>query len=137
MTLRRQFLTFCAIGTLGFLVDLAVLYALAPLLGWMGGRIASFLAAATVTWWFNRRFTFGATADQHRDQSGAARQLSRYLALMLGGAAVNYGAYAATLLLVEHPHAPALGVALGSIAGLGINFLSARFLVFGGAAKQP
>ena len=135
MTLPRQFLTFCAIGTLGFLVDLAVLYALAPLLGWMAGRVASFLAAATVTWWFNRRFTFGGTAGQPKD--GAARQLSRYLALMLGGAAVNYGAYAATLMLVEHPHAPALGVALGSIAGLGINFLSARFLVFGRAAKQP
>ena len=135
MTLPRQFLTFCAIGTLGFLVDLAVLYALAPLLGWMGGRVASFLAAATLTWWFNRRFTFGAGAAPHKGST--ASQLARYLLLMLGGAAVNYGAYAATLLMVEHPHAPALGVAIGSIAGLGINFLSARFLVFRRAAKRP
>ncbi len=135
MNLPRQFLVFCAIGTLGFLVDVTVLYALAPLLGWLAGRIVSFLAAATATWWFNRRFTFAEGAA--KGGGPAAAQYARYLVSMLGGAAVNYGAYAATLLLVAHPHAPALGVALGSIAGLGINFLSARFLVFGRAAKKP
>lgn len=135
MTLPRQFLVFCAIGTLGFLVDVTVLYALAPLLGWMAGRVVSFLAAATATWWFNRRFTFAEGAARGGQ---AAAQYGRYLVSMLAGAAVNYAAYAATLLLVTHPHAPAMGVALGSIAGLGINFLSARFLVFrGGSTKNP
>lgn len=128
MNLPRQFLVFCAIGTLGFLVDVAVLYAIAPLVGWMAGRVGSFLAAATATWWFNRRFTFVEGAA--RAGAPAATQYLRYLVSMLGGAAVNYAAYAATLMLVAHPHAPALGVAIGSIAGLGINFLSARFLVF-------
>ncbi|RZJ24626.1 MAG: GtrA family protein [Haliea sp.] len=135
MNLPRQFLVFCAIGTLGFLVDVTVLYALAPLLGWLAGRIVSFLAAATATWWFNRRFTFAGDAALRGGQ--VASQYARYLLSMLGGAAVNYGAYAATLVLVAHPHAPALGVAIGSIAGLGINFLSARYLVFRRTVKRP
>ena len=49
---------------------------------------------------------------------------------MLGGAVVNYGAYVLVLHWVTGAWAPAAGVALGSCAGLVVNFLSARYLVF-------
>lgn len=128
----RRFLLFGFAGAIGFVVDVAVLYALAPLLGWYAGRVASFLAAASATWQLNRRLAF---ADADAASRRGWRQYLRYLASMLGGAAVNYAVYAATLHFAAIPHAAALGVALGSVAGLAVNFLTARFLIFSRA--QP
>ena len=114
-------------GTIGLAVDIAVLYASAPLLGWYLGRVVSFLAAATATYLFNRRWTFSDASSESR--SGAVPYF-RYLGSMLAGAAVNYGVYVATLRFVPVEYAAALGVALGSIAGLGFNFLAAHFILF-------
>jgi len=130
MRISQQFLIFCVVGTIGFVVDLGVLYGLAPLLGWYGGRVASFWAAATTTWWLNRRFTFAAGATRARGMGmGIWREYGRYLATMLGGALLNYLVYAATLHWLPGHGGAALGVALGSLAGLSVNFLSARYLV--------
>lgn len=129
MRLGREFLSFAVVGTIGFVVDLGVLYLLASSLGWYGARVLSFLAAATVTWVLNRHFTFG----HRRSEASLTREYARYLLTMLGGALVNYAAYALTLHWLGGPLAPALGVALGSCAGLAVNFLTARFLVFGSA----
>ena len=125
---RRRFLAFCVIGTAGFLVDLATLYATAPSLGWYGGRVTSFVAAVTTTWYFNRRLTF-ADASLAPGQT-LWRQYLRYVVAMLGGAALNYLVYALTLEFLPIAHAPAWGVAFGCIAGLSVNFASARLLVF-------
>src|SRR5688572_16281993 len=124
---HHRFALFALIGTLGFAVDVAVLYAAAPLLGWYLGRIVSFLAAATATWHLNRRWTF---ADAHASTRAGLRPYLRYLSSMLAGATLNYAVYAATLHFVPLEHAAALGVALGSIAGLGLNFLAAHYLIF-------
>lgn len=127
MSLKRQLLLFSIVGTFGFVVDLAVLYAVAPLLGWLAGRVLSFLAAASATWLLNRRFTFaGSPAD-----SGLVAQYLRYLSAMVAGAAVNYLVYVAVLWWApQRPYTAAVGVALGSIAGLAVNFVNARVLVF-------
>lgn len=144
MALLRQLMIFGVVGTLGFLVDVAVLYALSPWVGWYAGRALSFWAAATTTWWFNRRYTFRAVAAADAVSSPSprlspqpasaradtVRQYLRYLVSMLGGGALNYLVYAATLHFAPGPYAAVLGVALGSIAGLAVNFLTARFLVF-------
>ena len=124
MKLGRQFLSFAVVGAIGFVVDVAVLYLVAPLLGWYGARVLSFLAAATATWALNRRYTF------RRSQASVLREYLGYLGTMLGGAVVNYGAYVLVLHWATGPWAPAAGVALGSCAGLVVNFLSARYLVF-------
>jgi len=118
---------FGVVGTVGFLADVAVLYAAAPVFGWYGGRVLSFLAAATVTWQLNRRWTFADAAAARLEGTTA---YLRYLLTMLAGAVVNYGVYAATLGWVEGAFAPALGVALGSIAGLAFNFAAAHFVLF-------
>ncbi|MDQ0588622.1 GtrA family protein [Variovorax paradoxus] len=126
MKLGRQFLSFAVVGAIGFVVDVAVLYLVAPLLGWYGARVLSFLAAATATWALNRRYTFKA-----RDANASVlREYLGYLVTMLGGAVVNYGAYVLVLHWASGAWAPAAGVALGSCAGLAVNFLSARYLVF-------
>ena len=126
MKIGKEFLSFAVVGAIGFLVDLGVLYLLAPYLGWYGARVVSFIAAATTTWVCNRHFTFSGR------QSGASllREYAHYMLTMLAGALVNYTAYVITLHWVGGPLAPALGVAIGSCAGLVVNFLSARHIVF-------
>jgi putative flippase GtrA len=125
-----QFLKFGVVGTIGFVVDTAVLYAgLALGLGLYLGRAVSYVVAATTNWAINRAWTFRGEGD-----GPALRQWAAFLAVNLVGFAFNYGTYAALVgfvpLVAEHP---VIGVAAGSIAGLASNFLLSRRFVFGGA----
>jgi putative flippase GtrA len=121
----RRLVLFAVAGVLGLVVDVGVLYLLAPWLGWYAARVLSFLAAATATWAFNRRFTFAVGRPD-----SLWREYVSYVVAMLGGAAVNYAVYVLTLHAVEGRWAAALGVALGSLGGMAVNYLSARHLVF-------
>ncbi len=132
--LLLQLARFGAAGVAGLLVDLAVLFVLAPLLGWYVGRAVSFLAAASTTWWFNRRFTFTTTAA--RPAMPVWHEYTRYIGSMLGGAAANYTVYVLALHFVAAPWAPALGVMLGSLAGMSLNFVAARYFVFAHALPE-
>ena len=120
-----RFLRFCVVGTLGFIVDAGVLTALVSGAGLDPylARVASFLAAASFTWWLNRRWTFEVK------QAPRGAEWMSYVALMVIGAAMNYGTYAAAItwwpLAREHLW---IAVALGSIAGLGVNFASSSRL---------
>jgi putative flippase GtrA len=128
-----QFLRFGVVGTVGFVVDTAVLYAgLALGLGLYSGRALSYLAAATTTWALNRAWTF-------RDAGGAqpmARQWALFLVVNLVGFAFNYGTYAALIAFVPAvAAAPVLGVAAGALAGMVGNFVLSRRFVF--ASRSP
>lgn len=118
----RSLALFCVSGGLALLVDIGVLYALKGAMGYYGARAVSFWCAATFTWWFNRTFTFqGAKPD-----SIWAEYLA-YLSSMVVGGALNYGAYVLSLQAFDAVRSePALGVAIGSLTGLAVNFLSAR-----------
>ena len=123
-----EFLRFGVVGTAGFLVDVAVLTAaMAVGAGPYGGRVLSYLAAATATWALNRAWTF-----RHRGRPvSATRQWLLFLLVNLIGFVANYGTYAALLSNLPLVQAyPALGVAAGSIAGLAGNFLLSRRIVF-------
>ncbi|MES2347822.1 MAG: GtrA family protein [Pseudomonadota bacterium] len=120
-----QLLRFGVAGVLGLLVDTAVLYgALALGAGPYGGRLLSFLAAVWTTWQFNRRYTFAAGGP-------AWREWWRYLSAMGAGALLNLGVYAAVMRgLPPAAWLPFAAVCAGSLAGMGVNFLSAKYLVF-------
>lgn len=127
--MNARFLRFCLVGTVGFVVDAGLLQALVTLAGAnpFAARVASFLAAATFTWRLNRRFTFSV------GQAASSREWAGYVAAMTLGAVVNYGAFAATLLLSPFArHQPWIGVAVGSIAGLAVNYLTSSRIVFRG-----
>ena len=81
-------------------------------------RLVSYLVAATAAWALNRRLTFAAGP-----RSGRLREWSRYLAVNLGGAAVNYAVYAALVMTVGYlARWPFIAVAVGSLAGMLVNF---------------
>jgi len=128
--LAIEFLRFGVVGTIGFVVDTAVLYGAL----WLGaglylGRAVSYLAAATTTWALNRAWTF-------RGRAGGAvgRQWALFVVVNLGGFVLNYGTYAALVSLVPLVAAhPVLGVAAGSLAGMFANFVLSRQVVFRGA----
>lgn len=129
-SLSAQFLRFGLVGVVGFLVDAGLLRLLLNAgFGYYGGRVISFLAAATTTWILNRSFTF------RRDAPSAfahpATEWLSYLGLMLIGGAANYGAYALAISSSETVRAhPELGVALGSLAGMAINFWTSKRMIF-------
>ena len=122
-----EFLRFGVVGTIGFVVDTAVLYAgLALGLGLYGGRAVSYLVAATTTWALNRLWTF-----RGRGEGPAHQQWALFLLVNLVGFAMNYGTYAALIAFVPLVAAhPVLGVAAGAIAGMFGNFVLSRQLVF-------
>jgi putative flippase GtrA len=123
-----QFGRFGVVGTIGFLVDTAVLYAgMALGLGLYSGRAVSYVAAATTTWGLNRTWTF-----RGQGSGPVVRQWALFLAVNLVGFACNYGTYAALVESVAFAaQHPVIGVAGGALAGMIGNFLLSRRFVFG------
>ncbi len=125
---RSQFLRFGLVGVAGYAVDASVLTALVEIAGLdpYSARVVSFVCAASTTWWLNRHFTFAPLPGQK-----AGRQWLGFLLVSVGGAIINYGAY--VIALESWPLAyryPALGAAIGAIAGMLFNFPASKLLVF-------
>lgn len=129
MSLHYELTRFGVVGTVGFVVDSAVLYGCVRGLGWdpYSGRAVSFLAAATTTWGLNRRFTF-------RDLTPRVRLPGQYLRYLFGaliGGAVNYATYAGMVYNSAWVQTYLiLGVAAGSLAGMAVNFTVSKWWVF-------
>jgi putative flippase GtrA len=124
----ERFLRFGLVGIVGFIVDVTVLSACIRFLelGPYVARLVSYPAAATATWYLNRRFTFpDARADRRTSQWAS------FLVVNAVGGAVNYGTYAALVAFTEYAaRHPQLAVAAGSLAGLVFNFTGSSLLVF-------
>ena len=101
-------------------------------LGLYYGRLLSFICAVLTTWVLNRHLTFSKRASG----LSLTHEFSRYLGLMLGGGVVNYVSYALLVYFVEFvAQQPVWGVAVGSVAGMMVNYLLARFFIFRGKPK--
>lgn len=127
----KQFQRFLAVGAVGFIVDFSVLYLAVNVLGLgtLGGRVVSFLLAATVTWKANRHFTFANTEPVI--PGAAARQWLRYLSTTAIGGFINIGVYQCWLMLTSHSNVNLfLAVAAGSAVALIFNFLLSKYVVF-------
>jgi putative flippase GtrA len=99
-SVRQQLIRFVIAGVVGFVVDAGILY-----LGLAVG-LGYFSESAWVEWW-------------------------RYLVAMSVGGVVNYCAYSATVLTLKGlPFLPIVAVAVGSLAGMVVNFATAKMWVF-------
>jgi putative flippase GtrA len=123
-----RFFRFAFIGAAGFVVDTAILYSVVALFG-TGlyiARAVSFLCSATFTWYMNRRLTF---PDRRSSQLG--REWIRFVICNSVGGAVNYSVFAAYVHYVgASQFGPLIGIAIGSIAGLGVNYTLSKQFVF-------
>lgn len=126
---RAEMVRFVGAGLAGLAADAGVLYgAMALGVGPYLGRVLSFLCAVWVTWQINRRVTFAAAIT---GRQSVWREWWKYLAAMLGGGTVNYFAFSAVMHWgLPGPWLPLAGVAVGSLAGMTVNFASAKWFVF-------
>lgn len=123
-----QLLRFAAVGVIGFAVDVTVLYLGLSIAGLdpYAARGCSYVAAASLTWFLNRRITF---ADRRSEAAGT--EWAKFVLLNSVGGLLNYGAYAAFIHYAGSSGLlPAMGDALGSLAGLLANFALSRQVVF-------
>ncbi|WP_425084663.1 GtrA family protein [Ruegeria profundi] len=122
-----SFFRFCVVGTIGFITDATVLALLLENgVSHYVARILSFPVAVFATWWLNRVWTFS-TANRTR----TGRQIVRYFTVQILGAIVNLMTYLLVLLFIEKTVVNALfALSVGSAAGLVVNYLGARRLVF-------
>lgn len=137
-----QFFRFLLVGGTGFCIDASVLFALTAFtgIGPYAGRIMSFLTSMLFTWQCNRRFTFRTSSSGKGRTSKASigAEGGSYLVISVIGAMANYLVYAwAVSLLPQSEMALVAGVALGSIAGLLLNFVGYKFWVFRIRRRQP
>lgn len=122
-----HFLRFCVVGSVGFLVDGAVLQAGISFLG-LGiivARIPSFMVAVLVTWYLNRTFTF------RQPEKGFRKSFPAYIAANAVGLSLNFGSYTAcSFLFPAWAQWPLLFLAVGSVVGLSFNFAASKFWIF-------
>ena len=116
---------FVLVGTAVFGVNAVLVELLVTAVGPVWAQVIAFPLAATLAWWLNRRYTFGASGSSLR------REWLHYILANALGWLLNNGVY---LLCVDRfalaARHPALAVAAGSIAGMVANFILSRQLVF-------
>lgn len=119
---------FLVVGTSGMVVNLAII----SLLLWVGLPDGVCLAGGIVVslitnFWLNRRFTFS-----YARTSPMLKQFFGYVSASLIGLVVNYGVALSLRLSVldDGRFSLQLAALMGIIAGMGFNFLGARYVVF-------
>jgi putative flippase GtrA len=128
MSIASQFVRFCVVGAIGFVVDGGVLalfvdFGTNPYLA----RLISFPLAVATTWRLNRIWTF--SASNSLDVNVA--QKSRYLAIQIAGALLNYLIYVWILSYTDKTAIGALlSFAVGSAVAMIMNFAGSRYFVF-------
>jgi len=123
---QAQFFKFAVVGTIGFLADTTIVYALRGVCGLYVAGLISYAICATLNWALNRAWTFRGAGGGR-----AHAQWARYMMLNLLGLVVNRGTYAALIVSFALARAqPVIAVAAGAIAGMMINFVASKKLVF-------
>jgi putative flippase GtrA len=140
--LAGEFYRFAVVGSVGFVVDASVLQIL---VSWFGvglliGRVFSYLAAATVTWFLHRIYTFRAQLSSPDNRSASSftllDQWFRFILTNGVGASLNYGIYVICILSSDLCRAyPVIGVAIGSLVAMVFNFAISKRFVFTGTPR--
>ncbi len=131
-----QFAKFSAVGTLNNAIDFGIVNFLIFLTGIAGGwgysifKTISFIAGTTNSFFWNKFWTFGATAKPH------SREVMKFYSFAIVGGIINVSVAS---FVVNGIHAPAgiipkVWANIGTLAGVAgsflWNFLSYKFFVF-------
>ncbi|MDM9619421.1 GtrA family protein [Rhizobium sp. S96] len=121
----KKLLRFAIAGGLGFVVDAGILALLlhATPLGPFLGRLIAIAAAMTVTWLFNRTFTFD------RSPHSLAAEGFRYGSVGVTSALVNYGLYSALLITLPALQ-PLAAMVFATAASMFLSFFGYSRFVF-------
>ena len=124
----KELFWFGVAGFFGYLVDAGTTILLSGLMNVYLARIPAFIAAATVTWLFNRRVTFSSYSTK---SDSIIKEYLHYVSLMIFGLLVNYLVYViAVSLLPKSSYEILLSVAFGSLAGMLVNYLNSKRFIF-------
>jgi putative flippase GtrA len=124
-SLLGQIFRFVIVGTIGFVLNALLVEGLARSWGPLYAQLVAFPVVASVTWYLNRRYTFGAS------DRPIVHEWLRYVFANTLGWAANNGVY--VLLVLHWSEAfrrPSIAVAAGSLAGMVFNFAISRIAVF-------
>lgn len=126
VVLVMQFLRFGVVGTIGFVVTTAVVYATRPFVGAYLAILPAFLVAATGNWVLNRLWTF-----RGRGRRGLVHEWVMFLATNALGMVLNAGTYWLLITVsgfcAQHLVVPLIA---GTLCGLSANFTLSRQVVF-------
>jgi putative flippase GtrA len=133
---QQQFLKFCVVGGIGFIVDTGSLSILTRQFGLgpvVGRVISQFVFGMTTTFLLNRSLTF---RDKRSDSV-----LVQYLRFALAngvGNLLNFGTHVVLVDNVAFFHRiPEMGIVVGTAIGLIFNFIGSKYFVFRSASPQP
>ena len=126
---HRQFIAFCAVGTVGFLIDTSALSLLKRVVGLdpiTARFISAFVIAMTASWYLNRSLTF-----RGRKSQSLWQEYLRFAMVNSIGNLSNVGVYSLLVESVAFFHRiPEAAVVIGTAVGLGFNFTGSKYLVF-------
>lgn len=128
-TVKSQFFRFSIVGGVGFFVDGFFLVML-TMLDWnlLMARLGSFACAVSVTWYFNRMWTFNRTGVH---KPPIVNQYFYYITVQLFGAGINLGVF--FLVIYWFPiisKQPLIALVVGSSVALFFNYFAAKKIVY-------
>lgn|SRR3990167_3657768 len=123
--LKNEFLPFCIIGSIGFLMDVSIFSMMHIIFPPLPSRIISILCAMHFTWISNRTFTFKINKKINR------MEWANYLMINTLGALINLNIF---LLLIKNfvlfQHYFILPIAASTLVSMWFNFLMFKYHVF-------
>ena len=135
MSERTRLVYFIVAGGTGFCVDALVLSVLVNAFGWSPylARVVSFSIAVTATWYLNRKLTFRDRSARH-----VGTEYMRYAAVQIVGAAVNYGTFAALVMLFDLAlRWPLVALAPASLVAMFVTYLGMHWFAFPRRSLEP
>ena len=123
-----QYIAFCLVGSVGFLVDAGILsllvrgFQVTPVVA----RFFSFPCAVLVTWYLNRTVTFSGYASTR-----VVQEWFRYLLVSTAGNLLNFIVYLLCITLSGFMYAfPETALVIASLVAMVFNFNGARHYAF-------
>ncbi|EKD77230.1 MAG: GtrA family protein [uncultured bacterium] len=123
--IKKQFFSFCIVGTIGFTIDCFVFHVLHHFVNPIFSRSASIGIGMTITWLLNRSLTF------KMQTTISWREWLRYFSVNGTGALLNLSIF--TLVFYQSPifqHYFIIPIAIATSVSMWFNFFMSRFYVF-------